>query len=124
MSKKAAKATLDPDTISAIANQVGAQLQNAGNQSAPKTSVSNPKGPANTHPRQRSGFLWGAASGVALAIAAPLLGSKLRPAAREVVKGGIRAGRYVRKMAATAKEEMEDIAAEASSQLEEESKET
>ena len=72
-----------------------------------------------TEPRQgrtpgaRSAYLWGAASGIALAVFAPML----RPAAKSVVKGGIKVGRYAKKVGSSLKEEFEDIAAEAQADL-------
>ena len=59
-------------------------------------------------------YVWGAASGVALAIFAPMS----RPAARNAVKGGIKVGRYAKKVASNVKEEFQDIAAEAQADLE------
>jgi Protein of unknown function (DUF5132) len=61
----------------------------------------------------KSAYLWGAASGIALAVFAPLL----RPAAKSVVKGGIMVGRYATKVGTSLKEEFEDIAAEAQADL-------
>jgi hypothetical protein len=61
-------------------------------------------------------YLWGAASGLALAIFAPML----RPTAKAVVKGGIRIGRRARKVGLNLKEEFEDITAEAQADLEHE----
>jgi hypothetical protein len=63
---------------------------------------------------RKSAYFWGAASGVAFALFAPML----RPAARSAVKGGIRVGRYAKKVAANVKEEFEDIAMEAQADLE------
>jgi len=67
-------------------------------------------------PGRKSAYFWGAASGVAFALFAPLL----RPAARSTVKGGIRLGRYAKKVASNVKEEFEDIAAEAQADLDRE----
>ena len=64
----------------------------------------------------KSAYFWGAASGVAFALFAPLL----RPAARSAVKGGIRFGRYAKKVASNVKEEFEDIAVEAQADLDRE----
>jgi len=58
---------------------------------------------------RKSAYFWGAASGVAFALVAPML----RPAARSAVKGGIRVGRYAKKVSSKVKEEFQDIAAEA-----------
>jgi len=44
----------------------------------------------------------------------------LRPAARSAVKGGIRVGRYAKKVASNVKEEFEDIASEAQADLDRE----
>jgi Protein of unknown function (DUF5132) len=67
---------------------------------------------------RRSAYFWGAASGVAFALFAPML----RPAARSAVKGGIRVGRYAKKVASNVKEEFEDIASEAQADLDREGK--
>jgi Protein of unknown function (DUF5132) len=67
-------------------------------------------------PGRKSAYFWGAASGVALALFAPML----RPAARSAVKGGIRVGRYAKKVASNVKEEFEDIAVEAQADLDRE----
>jgi Protein of unknown function (DUF5132) len=67
-------------------------------------------------PGTTSAYFWGAASGVVLALFAPML----RPTARGVVKGGIRVGRYAKKVGSNLKEEFEDIAAEAQADLERE----
>ena len=64
----------------------------------------------------KSAYLWGAASGLALAVFAPML----RPTAKAVVKGGIKVGRRAKKVGFSLKEEFEDIAAEAQAELEKE----
>lgn len=64
----------------------------------------------------KSAYLWGAASGLALAVFAPML----RPTAKAVVKGGIKVGRQAKKVGYHLKEEFEDIAAEAQADLERE----
>jgi len=64
-------------------------------------------------PGRKSAYLWGAASGVAFALFAPMF----RPAARSAVKGGIRVGRYAKKVASNVKEEFEDIAVEAQAEI-------
>jgi hypothetical protein len=43
-----------------------------------------------------------------------------RPAARKAVKGGIKVGRYAKKVASNVKEEFQDIAAEAQADFERE----
>ena len=65
---------------------------------------------------RKSAYFWGAASGVAFALFAPMF----RPAARSAVKGGIRVGRYAKKVASNVKEEFEDIASEAQADLDRE----
>lgn len=83
--------------------------------SVPSTS----KSPATaTRAGRKSAYFWGAASGVALALFAPMF----RPAARTAVKGGLRVGRYAKKLAANVKEEFEDIAMEAQADLDGEDK--
>ena len=75
-------------------------------------------GGTSTKAGRRSAYLWGAASGVAFALFAPMF----RPAARSAVKGGIRVGRYAKKLASNVKEEFEDIASEAQADLDREQK--
>src|SRR5690349_7807951 len=65
---------------------------------------------------RKGAYLFGAASGVAFALFAPML----RPAARGAVKGGLRVGRYAKKVASNVKEEFQDIAAEAQADLDRE----
>jgi hypothetical protein len=62
---------------------------------------------------RKSAYLIGAASGVALALFAPMF----RPAAKSAIKGGIRVGRYAKKVASNVKEEFEDLAVEAKADL-------
>jgi Protein of unknown function (DUF5132) len=64
-------------------------------------------------PSRKSAYFLGAASGVALALFAPIL----RPAAKGAVKGGIKIGRQARKIASVVKEEFEDIASEAQAEM-------
>ena len=64
----------------------------------------------------KSAYLWGAASGLALAVFAPVL----RPTAKAVVKGGINVGRRAKKVGFSLKEEFEDIVAEAQADLDRE----
>jgi Protein of unknown function (DUF5132) len=89
----------------------------------PSTAAESGNSQAKTNARanaavRRSAYLWGAASGVALALFAPVF----RPAARSAVKGGIRVGRYTKKLASNVKEEFEDIASEAQADLDREEK--
>ncbi len=87
------------------------------------TPPSTENGTAQAKPKARgimtgpkSAYFWGAASGVVFALFAPML----RPAARSAVKGGIRIGRYAKKVASNVKEEFEDIAVEAQADLDRE----
>ena len=85
-------------------------------QEAPLTESGNPQSRANIGTKRAgrsSAYFWGAASGVALALFAPMF----RPAARSAVKGGIFVGRYAKKVASNVKEEFEDIAMEAQADL-------
>lgn len=85
------------------------------------TDSGNPQGATQgrgTKAGRRSAYLWGAASGVVFALFAPML----RPAAKSAVKGGLRVGRYAKKVASNVKEEFEDIASEAQADLDGEGK--
>jgi hypothetical protein len=84
-------------------------------QEASATDSGNPQSKSRG-PGRKTAYFWGAASGVALALFAPML----RPAARFAVKGGIRVGRYTRKLASNVKEEFEDIAMEAQAEIDRE----
>lgn len=89
--------------------------QNASPSTESGTPQAKPKS-RGVMPGRKSAYLWGAASGVAFALFAPML----RPAARSAVKGGIRVGRYAKKVASNVKEEFEDIAVEAQADLDRE----
>jgi hypothetical protein len=85
------------------------------------TESGNPQSNSNVRAAgagRTSTYFWGAASGVAFALFAPMF----RPAARTAVKGGIRVGRYAKKVASNVKEEFEDIAMEAQADLDREDK--
>jgi hypothetical protein len=97
---------LSEEQVSQIAERVGAQLK--------QKQVSARDG-AN-RPGRMSAYLVGGASGLALALAAPLL----RPVMRSAVKGGILVGRYARQVGSSMKEEFEDIVAEAEADLDKE----
>lgn len=47
----------------------------------------------------------------------PVLKPILRPLAREIVKGGLIAGAYIHRVAAEAREDLDDLAAEAKTEL-------
>jgi hypothetical protein len=53
---------------------------------------------------------------VAFALFAPMF----RPAAKSAIRGGIRVGRYAKKVAANVREEFEDLAVEAKAELDRE----
>ena len=82
--------------------------------SSAQSGNSQAKSPARAGSGRKSAYFWGAASGVALALFAPMF----RPAAKTAVKSGIRVGRYAKKVASNVKEEFEDIAMEAQADLE------
>jgi hypothetical protein len=105
------KATLDKKSISAIADQVEARMRQAPATTAAKTQNSKDGHGGKTV------FFWGAASGLALAFAAPLFGRQARPLVRGAIKSGIAAGRYVQKVSSTVKEDVQDLAAEARADL-------
>jgi hypothetical protein len=96
------KVTLSKKSISALADELDVRRQQAN------------------QPMKGRGrlFFWGALSGVAVAAAVPMVGRQARPAVRGLVRGGIKVGRYVRQVASSVKEEVEDIAAEAKADLE------
>ena len=112
MATEKTKTTLDKKSIAAIADQLETRMR--GGDSAP---VDSQKASSTGGHRSKSVFIWGALSGVAVAGAAPLLGKQARPAVRGVIKGGILTGRYVQKIASNAKEDIQDLSAEASADL-------
>jgi Protein of unknown function (DUF5132) len=69
-----------------------------------------------TAPGRKGAYVLGIASGVAVALFAPLL----RPAARSAVKGCIHIGHHTKKVASRVKEELEDISAEAHAEMDRE----
>jgi hypothetical protein len=107
MGKKAKE--LREEQVSQIAERVEAQLQQ---KHAPTTPGANRLGQRSAY-RRRGAYLMGAASGLVLALAAPLL----RPLMRSTVKGGILVGRYAWQVGSGLKEEFEDIVAEAQADL-------
>jgi hypothetical protein len=60
-----------------------------------------------------SSFLWGAATAAGLFLATPLF----RGVVRQAVRGGLRLGIYAKEVASSAKEELEDITAEAKAEM-------
>jgi Protein of unknown function (DUF5132) len=101
---------LSEEQVSQIADRIGAQL---------KQKQVSTTGGANRRGRMGA-YLVGAASGLVLALAVPLL----RPAMRGAVKGGILVGRYAKQVGSTMKEEFEDIVAEAEAELDKENRES
>jgi hypothetical protein len=99
---------LKQDRIDELADRIAAQL---------KRGTTSLVSPAPSSSGRLSSFLWGAATVAGLFMAAPLL----RPLVREAVKGSLRVGRYAKEMASTAKEELEDITAEAEEEVRRES---
>ncbi|MCU1276450.1 MAG: hypothetical protein JWO48_3881 [Bryobacterales bacterium] len=109
MSKKAKITSKDAD---AIAQKVGEHLKQSGNGSAAESATK----ARNGRQSRRGAFFWGATAGIAIMAAAPLL----RPAARGAVKAGLRFGQQAKRVGVSLKEELEDITAEARSELERE----
>ena len=118
MGEENTKTSLDKKSIKAIADQVELRLK--------QDSVK----PASAENTERAGhvskkvFFWGAASGLALAVTAPLLGRQARPAVREAIKGGLLAGRYFQRVASSVKEDVQDLTEEARLDLDVEKKKT
>lgn len=54
---------------------------------------------------------------IAGVVVAPLLKPFLRPVAKELVKGGLVVGHYVHRLAEEAREDIDDLAAEAKTEL-------
>jgi hypothetical protein len=109
MSKKAKTVQLSEEQISQIADRIGSQHEQKPAAAAKTTYVAR-------NGARKSAYFWGAASGVVLALAAPML----RPAMRKAVKGGIVVGRYAKHVASSVKEEFEDMTAEAQADLDKE----
>lgn len=117
--KKNNKLTLSRKSINALADELESRRQQGG-----KPSTTGNESEGNSKRPKKNVFFWGALSGVAAAAALPMLGRQARPAVRVLVKGGIKAGRYVQQVASSVKEEVEDIAAEAKSDLDAETETT
>jgi len=109
------KITLDQESIGALADELETRSKNSA---ANSNSNSHEAGDIlQGRRRGKNLFLWGAASGIGFALFAPLLSKQARPALREIVKGGIKAGRYVTKLSSQVKEDVEDLTAEAKADL-------
>jgi len=111
MSTVKPKATLSKMSIAAIADELETRLN--------RTRPAAPAGEETTHTGSNGKklFFWGAASGVAAALAIPLFGKQARPAVRGAIKGGILAGRYARRFTAGIREDVQDLTAEAKADL-------
>ena len=116
MSAEKPKATLSKKSIAAIADEMEARM----NKARPEVSASTESTYTQAAGKGRKLFFWGAASGVALAVAVPLLGKQARPTVRGAIKTGILAGRYARRFAVGVKEDVQDLTAEAKADLDSE----
>jgi hypothetical protein len=106
--------TLSRESIGALADELETRW---GKNSPANTNSHNPGGSPQGRRSGKNLFLWGAASGIGFALFAPLLSQQARPALREIVKGGIKAGKYVTKLSSQIKEDVEDLTAEAKADL-------
>jgi hypothetical protein len=108
------KIILSQESIGALADE----LETRWNRNSSANTNGHASGGSRQAGRSRKNlFLWGAASGVGFALFAPLFSRQARPAMREIVKGGIKAGRYVTKLSSQIKEDVEDLTAEAKADL-------
>jgi hypothetical protein len=116
MSDENSKTTLSPESIGALADELETRFGKTA--SASTNGGTHNAGAAS---QGRTGgkhlFLWGAASGIGFALFAPLFSQKARTGLKEIVKGGIKAGRYVTKLSSQIKEDVEDLTAEAKADL-------
>jgi hypothetical protein len=119
MERNKRKTALDKRSIAAIADEIEVRLRDTSGTASPEVKGFKRESPTTTKSRRGSKkvFFWGAASGLAVAFAAPLLGKKGKPATRGAIKGGIAAGRYLRRVASTVKEDLQDLTAEARADL-------
>ena len=110
------KAKLSKQHVSEISQQVSDHLKQTGHgqngavQSDPALSAS-----AGDRTK-RGAFFWGAASGIAVMLAAPAF----RPLAKSVVKAGLKVGRHAQHMGTSLKEDFQDITAEARAEIDRE----
>jgi hypothetical protein len=127
MGSENGKSVLSRKSINAIADQVELRLKQ---DSAKPVSAEMATRPEIATRSEKGGqgskklFFWGAASGLALAVTAPLLGKQARPAVRGAIKGGLRAGRYFQRVGSSIKEDVQDLTAEAKSDLDLEKQES
>lgn len=118
MSAENPKAVLSKKSINAIAAQVETRLKQDPSAPAPAEPTAEPASHSEktTHGSKKL-FFWGAASGLTLAMTAPLFSKQARPAVRGAIKGGLLAGRYVQRVASSIKEDVQDLTEEAKSDL-------
>jgi hypothetical protein len=114
MSAENQKAVLSKKSINAIAEQVETRLKQDTSKPAPAEPTSHTE--KTTHGSKKL-FFWGAASGLTLAMTAPLFSKQARPAVRGAIKGGLLAGRYFQRVASSIKEDVQDLTEEAKSDL-------
>ena len=121
MGEENTKTSLDKKSIKAIADQVELRLKQDSVNPARAEITSRAEGTGHA---SKKVFFWGAASGLALVVTAPLLGRQARPAMRGAIKGGLLAGRYFRRVASSVKEDVQDLTEEAKSDLDLEKQKT
>ena len=114
MGAENAKTALSKKSIKAIADQVELRLKQDSVNTASTQGVTTTG--KDGHGSKKV-FFWGAASGLALGVAAPLLGRQARPAVRGAIKGGLLAGRYFQRVGSSVKEDLQDLTVEAKSDL-------
>ncbi|MDT7815500.1 MAG: hypothetical protein QOH35_498 [Acidobacteriaceae bacterium] len=108
------KAVLSKKSINAIAEQVETRLKQDSSKPAQAETTSHAE---KINHGGKKLFFWGAASGLTLAMTAPLFSKQARPAVRGAIKGGLLAGRYFQRVASSIKEDVQDLTEEAKSDL-------
>ena len=122
MSTEKPKATLSKKSIAAIADEMETRLNKTRRVVSVGAESPHTGNIGNAGNNGRKLFFWGAASGVAVALAVPLFGKQARPAVRGAIKGGILAGRYAKRFTMGIKEDVQDLTAEAKADLDAEHK--
>lgn len=117
MSKQKNVTKLDKKSITALADELESRRLGSTDRRDSDASRSDSSNSNNEGYGTKGVFFWGAASGLALAIAAPLLNRQARPVMRGAIKGGILASRYVQRAASGIKEDVQDLTAEAKADL-------
>ena len=113
------KAKLSKQHVSEISQQVGEHLKQAGHSQTASSGHGQTASSSSTsagNRTQRCAFFWGAASGIAVMLAAPAF----RPVAKSVVKAGLRVGRQAQQFGVSLKEDFQDITAEARAEIDKE----